>query len=154
MFPQYAAGLPGFNHRHMIPPNGFLGKQHFTLLASHCLDIDVEQDACPGVTLHVASSPDTEELFPHQWEMVYQVNLMDQDDPPADRDEDRTTSAQLEADYARAAESASPAKGPGRVRSTADDAAGHLPICSGCGDIFRATPCHSVCRCLWLPMLL
>lgn len=115
MFPQYAAGLPGLNHRNTIPPNGFLGEQHFTLLASHCVDIELERDACPGVTLHVASTPDTEDLFPHQWEMVYQVNLMDQDDEVAEKDENRETSSQLEAEYTRAAENASPSRALGKV---------------------------------------
>lgn len=118
MFPQYAAGLPGFNHRNTIPPNGFLGMQHFTLLASHCIDIDVEQDACPGVTLHAANTPETEELFPHEWEMVYQVNLMDQDEAAPDEGDGRTTTAQLEAEYAQAAEGMAPTKKPARVCST------------------------------------
>lgn len=122
VFPQYAAGLPGFTHRNTLPPNGFLGTQHFTLLASHCIDIDMEQDACPGVTLHVASTPETEELFPHEWEMVYQVNLMDRDDPAPEGEEGRTTSSQVESDYARAAESMAPSRKAGRVCfATAND---------------------------------
>lgn len=92
--------------------------QHFTLLASHCIDIDVEQDACPGVTLHAANTPETEELFPHEWEMVYQVNLMDQDEAAPDEGDGRTTTAQLEAEYAQAAESMAPTKKPARVCST------------------------------------
>jgi hypothetical protein len=72
-FPQYAHGLPGMKHREKMPFNGFMNCVHFTLMATHCIDIDLEQDACPGVTLFAASDADTEEVWPHKWEMLYQV---------------------------------------------------------------------------------
>lgn len=66
--------------------------------------------------MHFASTPETEEVFPHQWEMLYQVNLMDRDDSPAEGDEGRMTTSEAEADFARAAEKMSPPKKPARVR--------------------------------------
>lgn len=58
-----------------MPFNGFMNIVHFTLLATHCIDIDIEKDACPGVSLFAASDEYTETMFPHQWEMLYQVRF-------------------------------------------------------------------------------
>jgi hypothetical protein len=94
-FPQYSNGLPGLNHRDTVPTNGFIGERHFTLLATHCIDIDIEKDSNPGVTLFTSSNEETEAVFPHQWEMLYQVNLMDAEDPAELKDPERMTSHQV-----------------------------------------------------------
>lgn len=58
-----------------MPFNGFMNIVHFTLMATHCIDIDIEEDSNPGVTLFAASDEDTETMFPHKWEMLYQARL-------------------------------------------------------------------------------
>ena len=62
-------------YKDKMPFNGFMNIVHFTLLATHCIDIDIEEDACPGVTLFAASDQNTETIFPHKWEMLYQARF-------------------------------------------------------------------------------
>jgi hypothetical protein len=55
---------------------------HFTIMASHCAPGTI--DARPGITLYAKSNEKTKEVYPHDWQMSYMVNLTCPDDPEED----------------------------------------------------------------------
>jgi hypothetical protein len=68
----YASGLPGMAHTATLPNDGFMGNHHMSVIATHVDEAGA--DACPGVTLYARSCPETRAMFPHDWEMTYQVS--------------------------------------------------------------------------------
>jgi hypothetical protein len=74
--------MPNLAHNRLLPPFGFMRDVHFTIMASHCAPGTI--DARPGVTLYAQSNEKTKEIYPHDWQMSYMVNLTSPDDPGQD----------------------------------------------------------------------
>lgn len=74
VFPQYGRGV--------LPTNGLLRRMHWSIAATGVADPDIAADPAPSVALWTESDEFTMEIWPHKFEAMYTVSLMDHDEFP------------------------------------------------------------------------
>lgn len=73
-FPQVGRGA--------LPTNGFLSSVHWSIADTGVSDEEVATDRAPSVALFTESDESTTQMWPHHFEAMYTISLMESDDFP------------------------------------------------------------------------
>mmetsp|Transcript_23694 Transcript_23694/g.60838 ORF Transcript_23694/g.60838 Transcript_23694/m.60838 type:complete len:476 (-) Transcript_23694:265-1692(-) len=73
-FPQFGQG--------QLPRDGFVSQMPWEVVGTEAGDEDVVFDPAPGICMQLTDTAESRAMWPHSFQMEYQVNLMENDDFP------------------------------------------------------------------------